>query len=92
MRQEKFLQSRIVCSLKQWNIKIESPDFYEAIPLGRNSAVIVSDGLTVINSNVISISSRIYSTSKLLLWRTWFFLCTSFALNANLRTRLVLTG
>ena len=92
MKQEQFLQARVVCSVKQWNIKIESPHFYDAIPIGRNSAVILSDGLTIPNSNVISISSRIYSTSKLLLWRTWFYLCTSFSLNANLRTRLVLTG
>ena len=64
MRTESFLQSRVTTSLSQFNQKIESFDFFDAIPLGENSAIIISDGMVIRNTNVISISSKIYSTSK----------------------------
>ena len=64
MRVENFLSSRIVSSIRELNKKLEDPTFYDAIPLGKHSAVIISDGLVIPNTNVISVSSKIYSASK----------------------------
>ena len=64
MHTENFMQNRVTTSLSQFNQKIESFDFFDAIPLGENSAIIISDGMVIKNTNVISISSKIYSTSK----------------------------
>ena len=64
MRVENFLSSRIVTSTREFNAKIEHPTFYDAIPLGKNSAVMIADGMVLSNTNVISVSSKIYSASK----------------------------
>ena len=64
MKTESFLSSSIVSSLFEFERRIDTPDFFDAIPLGPSAAVIIEDGSTVSNTNVISISGKIYSTSK----------------------------
>ena len=64
MRTDSFLSVRVVTSTREFEKKIESPDFYDALPLGKTSAVMIEDGIVVQNTNVISISSKIYSVSK----------------------------
>ena len=64
MRVENFLSSRIVTTTREFDAKIEHPTFYDAIPLGKNSAVMIADGMVLSNTNVISVSSKIYSASK----------------------------
>ena len=92
MRTENFLTARIVSSLSQFSYKLEQPNFYDVIPLGKESCIFLEDGSVIVDRNVISISSKIYSTSKLLLWRTYFYVCGALSLYANLCTRLILTG
>ena len=69
MKTESFLSSNIVFSLSEFQRRIETPDFFDAIPLGPSAAVIIEDGLVIYNTNVISISGKIYSTSKVILSR-----------------------
>ena len=64
MRTDSFLSVKVVTSTREFDKKIESPDFYDALPLGKTSAVMIEDGIVVQNTNVISISSKIYSVSK----------------------------
>ena len=64
MRVENFLSSRIVTTTREFDAKIEQPTFYDAIPLGKTSAVMIADGMVLSNTNVISVSSKIYSASK----------------------------
>ena len=92
MSAEKFLNSRVVVTEKAFNTKIEDAGFLDIVPLGKSSAIVIMDGNTVNINGVCAISSRVYSTAKLLLWRTFFFTVGSFATFGNLQSRLVLTG
>ena len=64
MRTDSFLEVKLVTTVREFDRKIHDPDFYDALPLGNSCAVMIKDGIVVQNTNVISISSKIYSVSK----------------------------
>ena len=64
MRTDSFLSVKVITSIREFDKKIDSPNFYDALPLGKTCAVMIEDGVVVHNTNVISISSKIYSVSK----------------------------
>ena len=92
MAAEKFLHSRIVVTEREFSNKIDDIDFLDIVPLGESSAIFLMDGNKVTISGVSAISSRVYSTAKLLLWRTFFYTVGSFSAIGGLQSRLVLTG
>lgn len=92
MRIQSFLKSKIVTSKEAFLKACDSPDFFDFLEIGQNSSIILCDGMTVTNTNITGVSARIYATSKAILWRSYYFICASFALNASLNSRLILTG
>ena len=62
--QENFLTTTIINSISTFDKVIEKPEFYDVISLGNDTGLALCDGQIIYDKTVRSISSKIYSTSK----------------------------
>ena len=62
--QNSYLSTTVIDSESAFDEALENPNFYDIIPLGKSCALALSDGQVLYDRTVKSISSKIYSTSK----------------------------
>ena len=76
------LESRIKCKLclsKESFIKATNqPNFYEFVYLNHNACLLTFDNIKIVSKNLPAISSRIYSSAKLVMWRLFHTLAARF--------------
>ena len=61
---DNFLQSTVIDSQDALDDALENPRFFDIVPLGKSAGIALSDGQVLNDKTVKSISSKIYSTSK----------------------------
>ena len=62
--QHDYLSTTIIDSEKSLDAALDDPNFVDVVSLGQNCALAMADGTTIFDRTVTSISSKIYSTSK----------------------------
>lgn len=70
--QDNYLTTTIVDSEQKLDTALEDPNFVDIVSLGQNCALAMADGSTIFDRTVPSISSKIYSTSKVIQPTSYF--------------------
>ena len=68
--QNNYLTTTIIDSEQSLDNALEDPNFVDIIALGQNCGLAMADGTTIFDRTVTSVSSKIYSTSKVILPNT----------------------
>ena len=92
IRRQDFLSTRVVTSKASFERAIIEENFFDYVPVGKNAAILLLDGKPYINTNLPSISSRIYSSSKGVMWRSKMYITANFSMISQSQSRLLLTG
>ena len=93
MNLQNYSKIKITTGLDELMRTVENINFLEIRPLNANSCLVISDGIVVKkHSNIPSVSARVYSNSKLLMWHVWFQLAARMSyFSGNGACRLILT-
>ncbi len=61
---DNYLTTTVIDSMSAFDAALENPNFFDIVPLGKCTGLALSDGQVLYDRTVKSVSSKIYSTSK----------------------------
>ena len=91
LRQEDFLNAKLCLHEDKFDKWSDQDDFYDFQVITERSCVMLFSGRTVEAQSIVTVPSRVYSLSKLYLWRNYFTMTAQLAINGNHASRLLMT-
>ena len=72
MSVDRLTRAQAITSPHAFDKAVVDDDFYQILPVGSKSGIAIFDGLEIVDRSFPTISSRIYSASKLTIWKMYY--------------------